>query len=237
MRNPVRKLPGPVLTSVLLHAALVAGLFFVTGVVSRLSAMRTETVLRALASAPEVVAPEPPEVPAQLPEPLPDAADPEIRDDPLTEPPLFADETDPEDLHRDPRPPTDVPTSRIRNPIGIGGGAGTARRPSPPAPKPQAAPRPKGPTKKATAKHTPGPKYPRRAAERGYEGKVELLVEVLPDGKIGKIEVTKSSGYRILDDEAVRTVRTWVFTPAMIEGRPARSLVVVPFSFEFTGRR
>jgi protein TonB len=180
------------------------------------------------------VEPEPPEVDPVLPEPPPETAAPEIHDEPLDEPPIFDDKTDPENWDPNALPPADAPPNWARRPIGIGPGAPAAS--APPAPKP-APKKPKGPTKKAAAKHAPGPEYPRRAAERGYEGKVELLVEVLPTGKIGKIEVTKSSGFRILDEEAVRTVRGWVFEAAMVEGRPVRSLVLVPFSFEFRERR
>ncbi len=64
-----------------------------------------------------------------------------------------------------------------------------------------------------------------------------LLVEVMPTGKIGKVEVTTSSGHDILDEEAIRTVRAWHFEPAMINGEPVRSLVEVPFKFELDTRR
>jgi len=235
MRKRLQKIPGHVIASVALHAALVAGLFLVAGIAS--TPPPNGTVVRADADTPEAVEPEPPEVTPQAPVPPPDATVPEVRDDPLEEPPIFRDESDPEDWNPDALPPSDAPPNWARKPIGIGPGGPSAAGPPPKPPAPKPAPRPKGPTKKAAAKHSPGPAYPRRAAERGYEGKVELLVEVLPTGKIGKIEVTKSSGFSILDAEAVRTVKGWVFEPAMIEGRPVRSLVVVPFSFEFKERR
>lgn len=48
--------------------------------------------------------------------------------------------------------------------------------------------------------------YPRFARERGIEGTVVVRFKVLPNGNIGRVDVVKSSGARILDDATVRTV-------------------------------
>jgi protein TonB len=45
----------------------------------------------------------------------------------------------------------------------------------------------------------------------GYEGRVSLLIEVLPDGRCGRVEVFRSSGYGILDRAAVNAARRWIF--------------------------
>ena len=62
-------------------------------------------------------------------------------------------------------------------------------------------------------------------------------MEVLSTGEIGTVEVTTSSGYDVLDEEAIRTVKTWHFEPALVNGEPVRSLVEVPFKFRLDTRR
>lgn len=49
--------------------------------------------------------------------------------------------------------------------------------------------------------------YPELAAISGYQGTLFIKFDILKDGTLGGIEVLKSSGYKILDDEAVRAIR------------------------------
>ena len=69
----------------------------------------------------------------------------------------------------------------------------------------------------------PKPSYPLEAREKGYQGEVLLRVEVLPNGRVGQIEIKKSSGYDILDQSALTTVRRWKFIPAR------KGEVAIPF--------
>jgi TonB family protein len=69
----------------------------------------------------------------------------------------------------------------------------------------------------------PKPVYPLEAREKGYQGEVLLKVEVLSNGRVGQIEVKKSSGYDILDQSALATVRQWRFIPAR------KGEVAIPF--------
>jgi TonB family protein len=62
----------------------------------------------------------------------------------------------------------------------------------------------------AAYKNSP-PQYPAIARMMGYEGRVSLLIEVLPDGRCGRVEVFRSSGYGILDRAAVNAARRWIF--------------------------
>jgi len=78
----------------------------------------------------------------------------------------------------------------------------------------------------------PKPKYPRVARKRGYEGEVKLKVLVLENGKVGKIEVIRRSGYEILDDSALEAVRSWVFVPGRENGKEISSWVTVPIMFQ-----
>ena len=60
----------------------------------------------------------------------------------------------------------------------------------------------------------PKPVYPQEAREKGYQGEVLLKVEVLSNGQVGQLEVKRSSGYEVLDQSALTTVKQWKFIPA-----------------------
>ena len=50
-------------------------------------------------------------------------------------------------------------------------------------------------------------KYPELAAVSGYQGALFIKFDIMKDGSLGGLEVLKSSGYKILDDEALRSIR------------------------------
>lgn len=77
----------------------------------------------------------------------------------------------------------------------------------------------------------PAPVYPNRARERGWEGVVNLEVFVGSDGLVHHIRVGESSGYGILDDSALRTVRTWRFRPARVGNLSFSSWIRIPVRF------
>jgi protein TonB len=83
----------------------------------------------------------------------------------------------------------------------------------------------------ALSSENSAPVYPRLARERGYEGEVVLKVEVMQNGDCGSVSLKKSSGYRILDDAAVRAVRGWKFKPAMRGLRAFTSAIELPIVF------
>ncbi len=80
--------------------------------------------------------------------------------------------------------------------------------------------------------NNPAPVYPDIAMERGWEGKVLLKVHVLASGEPDNVSVSKTSGQKILDDEAVRTVKKWSFAPATRGTTPIDGWVTVPISFK-----
>ena len=84
---------------------------------------------------------------------------------------------------------------------------------------------------KAAYLNNPKPPYPRMAVRLRIEGTVILLVQVLPDGKAGEVRVTQSSGNGLLDDSALKTVKTWRFTPARKDGVITTAFVRVPIMF------
>jgi periplasmic protein TonB len=79
--------------------------------------------------------------------------------------------------------------------------------------------------------NNPRPPYPMVARRMGYYGKVVLDVEVLDEGTAGDVKLYQSSGYGILDNAAMQTVKTWHFTPARHLGRPVTQRFLVPIKF------
>ena len=69
----------------------------------------------------------------------------------------------------------------------------------------------------------PKPVYSLKAREKGYQGEVLLRVEVLSNGRVGQVEVKKSSGYEVLDQSALVAVKKWKFIPAR------KGEVAIPF--------
>jgi protein TonB len=57
-------------------------------------------------------------------------------------------------------------------------------------------------------------------------------VEVLSNGRVGDIFVKESSGYEVLDESALTTVKKWRFIPAMKGGVPIACWVTQPISFQ-----
>ena len=80
----------------------------------------------------------------------------------------------------------------------------------------------------------PPPVYPDVAMDRGWQGKVLMKVHVKPNGKPDSVSVIKSSGKKVLDDEAVRTVKKWTFEPALRGSTPIAGWVTVPISFKLS---
>jgi protein TonB len=76
------------------------------------------------------------------------------------------------------------------------------------------------------------PAYPRFSRIRGEEGTVVLLVEVLAEGRPGKIEIASSSGYRRLDRAALEAVGRARFIAAKINGRAVDSAQRIAFRFD-----
>ena len=79
--------------------------------------------------------------------------------------------------------------------------------------------------------YNPRPEYPRAAREAGWEGTTVLQVLVLPDGTTGSVTLHKTSGYAVLDEAALTSVKTWRFVPAMDGNFPIKSVVRLPIRF------
>ncbi len=76
------------------------------------------------------------------------------------------------------------------------------------------------------------PAYPRYSRLHKEEGTTVLAVEILPDGKPGKVEIVRSSGYRRLDRAAVSGIEKAELVPALKDGRKIASIKRVSIRFD-----
>lgn len=79
----------------------------------------------------------------------------------------------------------------------------------------------------------PPPSYPPQAVRDNLTGVVELEILVGIDGKPLDVTVVRSSGHRILDQAAIRVVKSrWTFQPAMSNGQAVQARGRVPIEFK-----
>jgi protein TonB len=75
--------------------------------------------------------------------------------------------------------------------------------------------------------------YPLRARRLRQEGTAEVVVKVGADGKVKDVSVSRSSGHRVLDEEAVERVRSVLPLPkAPPDLRGREFSIQVPISFK-----
>jgi protein TonB len=82
--------------------------------------------------------------------------------------------------------------------------------------------------------YNPPPEYPMVLRENNIAGIVHMQVLVQTDGSPREINVHKSSGYRLMDEAAVRAVKRWRFLPAIDNGRTSNGWVEFPIRFTLT---
>ncbi|HEX3703988.1 MAG TPA: energy transducer TonB [Vicinamibacterales bacterium] len=74
--------------------------------------------------------------------------------------------------------------------------------------------------------------YTGEAKAAGIQGTVLLSTVVRPDGTVGEVKVTKSlDAERGLDQQAVRAMKQWTFTPGTKDGTPVAVRVSVEMTF------
>ena len=78
----------------------------------------------------------------------------------------------------------------------------------------------------------PKPRYPEESRHLGQEGIVLLVVDVDPSGRVASVTIGRSSGFPLLDESSVHTVRHWRFQPAHADGVPVSSRVQLPVRFD-----
>lgn len=76
------------------------------------------------------------------------------------------------------------------------------------------------------------PAYPERARRAGAEGVVGVRIALAADGSVRAVELTRSSGSRLLDEAAVAAAQASTFTPASRNRAPVDSEAVASYRFE-----
>lgn len=76
------------------------------------------------------------------------------------------------------------------------------------------------------------PPYPAQARRMGQQGRVELLLYVLANGRVGEAKIAQSSGYMLLDEAAINeALRAWRFIPQQTDGNAVASWQRLAISF------
>ncbi len=85
-------------------------------------------------------------------------------------------------------------------------------------------------------RQAPPPAYPRAALQRQLTGTVLLQVLVGVDGRPLEVNISRSSGYRELDEAArLQVLKRWSFQPATQNGNAVQALGLVPIEFNLRG--
>ena len=80
------------------------------------------------------------------------------------------------------------------------------------------------------------PPYPQFAREQGWEGTVILRIRVDQLGSVDSVKTQKSSGFPILDESAIQSVKSWRFEPAKDGEFPIPVTVDLPIRFDLDER-
>lgn len=179
------------------------------------------------------IAPEPKPVPPPKPEPLPEPPKPQLKPKPLQDTFIKPNPTTPPEVIPEPiitpppviaaTPKPDVQPTFVTPP------------PPPEPPKPVVA-SPDNDAIRAQYIRSIGPElaknkhYPKMAMMRGWTGITKLEIQLDINGKLLSSEVKESSGYDLLDKQALELVRKTVF-PAPPEAIIGRS-ITIPISFD-----
>src|SRR5579883_300965 len=78
--------------------------------------------------------------------------------------------------------------------------------------------------------YDPDPPYSEQARKAKYQGTVVLMIVVDAQGNVRDVQVVKPLGLG-LDEEAVKTVKTWKFKPAQRNGVPVAVRLDVEVTF------
>ena len=73
--------------------------------------------------------------------------------------------------------------------------------------------------------------YPAEARRTGLEGMVTVKVLVGKNGRTERVFIYESAGNYLLDSAAVRSAKTFIFSPAMQGKQPVKAWVIVPLEF------
>ena len=80
------------------------------------------------------------------------------------------------------------------------------------------------------------PDYPQDADLQRISGTVRLKLKLEADGRVVDAEVVSSVPPGVFDDAAIKAFRAGRFAPAMKNGRPVRSQILIEVAFDWEGR-
>ena len=89
-------------------------------------------------------------------------------------------------------------------------------------------------TYKIGSAKNPHPTYPLIARKKGWEGRVIIQAEIDREGNVLEIKVLESSGFKVLDNASLETLKKWKFTPARIGNKFVDDTVDIPVNFLIT---
>lgn len=75
------------------------------------------------------------------------------------------------------------------------------------------------------------PQWPAIVDENGLSGEVVLLVLLEEDGWKHEVRVATSSGDPAIDSAAVQAAQNWRYEPALLNGKPVRTVLRLPMSY------
>lgn len=76
------------------------------------------------------------------------------------------------------------------------------------------------------------PEYPPIETRLGHEGTVLLRVQILPNGRVGDVQIERTSGFVRLDESAVREAKRWRMKPGTQDGVASAMWTTVPITFQ-----
>ena len=79
--------------------------------------------------------------------------------------------------------------------------------------------------------HNPPPQYPSLAERNGWEGTVMLKALVEKEGLASQVLIESSSGFKVLDNAALKTVKKWKFEPGRAGSVVIASWIKIPVRF------
>ena len=89
-------------------------------------------------------------------------------------------------------------------------------------------------TYKIGSEKNPHPTYPLIARKKGWEGRVVLQTDVDKEGNVKFVRILESSGFKVLDDISIETLKTWKFKPAKLGNKFVDDIVDIPVKFVLT---
>ena len=84
---------------------------------------------------------------------------------------------------------------------------------------------------KIGSENNPHPPYPLIARKKGWQGRLTVNVLVNQSGWVDKINIEKSSGYKVLDEISLKTIKKWHFIPASSGKVNIKDELIIPVRF------